>query len=182
MFKIASSSVAVLLALGLFGLFVAVLPAHAWQEPTPPPPPILPAGYYGQIGDYPGFFTPTVGITVSAWISGILCGQTWAEEYEGQIVYAIKVSADGGDAPGCGKEDRTVKFYVGGQPMVDHIPWDNSEWHLQDLVYDPTAVSLSRLRQASRPASWSGQLLSLGLGCACAGALALWRRRPRRES
>jgi hypothetical protein len=172
MLKIASISAIALFALCLLGLFVIAMPALAWQEL----PPDLPAGYYGQIESYPGLFTPTVGITVSAWISGVLCGQTWAEEYEGQIVYAIKVPADGGDAPGCGALGRTLKFYVGGQPMVDHIPWDNSEWHEVNLVYDPTAVRLSCLRPASGQARWSGQLLGLGLACASVGALVLRRR------
>ncbi|MBU0490223.1 MAG: DUF11 domain-containing protein [Chloroflexi bacterium] len=83
-----------------------------------------PATYYGSVLAGLGF-TPTVGMTVTAWVDGHLCGQGWTFEADGQVVYVVHVSAaDWGSAYGCGAPGQTVVFQV-GQAMAGTAVWDN---------------------------------------------------------
>ena len=86
-----------------------------------------PATYYGPVLADPGF-TPTAGMSVTAWIDGNLCGQSETLEVSGQIVYTINVLPEGpGGAVGCGAPGRVVSFQVGSQVMVSTVRWDNSQ-------------------------------------------------------
>ncbi len=84
-----------------------------------------PAAFYGVVLSDDGFI-PRPGMEISAWVNGRRCGATSLREEGGQVVFVIKVSADGvGDADGCGKEGRVVTFRVDDQPMATMAVWDN---------------------------------------------------------
>jgi hypothetical protein len=90
-----------------------------------------PATYYGEVLAGSGF-VPTAGMTVTAWIGGNLCGRSQLLDVDGQVMYAIHVSAEGpGDWVGCGLPGRRVTFYVGSQPMQPTTVWNNGRvWEL----------------------------------------------------
>jgi hypothetical protein len=92
-----------------------------------------PATYYGPVLSS-NAFTPTLGMTVTAWIDGHQCGQSETLEMDGQVVYSLNVFADGpGGAVGCGAADKTVAFQVGSQMMYSKPEWDNSRVWYQPL-------------------------------------------------
>ncbi len=109
-------------------LFLNLLPAQAQQQNTPDPP----ATYYGLLQAGSGF-TPTSGMTVTAWISGTLCGRAFSQTNSEDVVYTINVEADWDAAPGCGAPGREIHFTVGGYPMQPVALWDNSQVHALDL-------------------------------------------------
>ena len=86
-----------------------------------------PAIYYGKI--LPSSeFTPAPDMAVTAWIDGMLCGQSQTREVDGQIIYAVEVAADtGGSAKGCGVTGRTIVFKVDDVRMVARVYWDNTD-------------------------------------------------------
>jgi hypothetical protein len=88
--------------------------------------PSPPATCYGEVLDGPGF-EATIGLPVTAWIDGNLCGRSWTREVGDQIVHTVSVFAE---APagrvGCGMLGRTVTFKVGSQTMRPTAVWDNS--------------------------------------------------------
>jgi len=90
-----------------------------------------PATYYGIVQASPGF-TPTVGMPVTAWVDGSLCGRGRTLEVDGQVVYSVNVFAAGmGDAAGCGAPGQVVTFQAGGQVMTPIAVWDDSRlWEL----------------------------------------------------
>ena len=77
-------------------------------------------------------FTPTAGMTVTAWVGGKLCAQSRAMDVDGQVVYSVHVLADGpGGAAGCGAPGRTVTFQVGSRVYAPTAAWDNRRlWEL----------------------------------------------------
>jgi hypothetical protein len=94
--------------------------------------PFPPATYYGAVQSSAAF-TPTAGMTVTAWMDDHLCGQGAVTETETYgIVYVVDVlAADLGDAAGCGAPGREVSFQVGAQAMVPTAVWSNSQlWEL----------------------------------------------------
>jgi hypothetical protein len=94
--------------------------------PTPP------ATYYGPVLAGSGF-TPTVGMPVTAWIDGHLCGQgVVTDVVDYGLAYVVDVLADdGGSAARCGIRGRAVVFHVESQPMVPSTIWDNGRlWEL----------------------------------------------------
>jgi hypothetical protein len=110
-----------------------------------PNPPVT---YYGQV--LPGLeFTPTAGMTVTAWVQPVdtLCGQGRTYEWNEQVVYVVDVFADGdpGGRTGCGTPGHTVRFDIAQQAMSPTATWDNRQlWHLdlspasgQHRVYMP---------------------------------------------
>jgi subtilisin-like proprotein convertase family protein len=102
------------------------------------PPASPPDTYYGEI-EGSATFTPMVGMEVTAWIGGVLCGRGLTREYGGQIVYVVDVMADDGVAnAGCGRLGRRVALTVGGQRMVPTVPWDNSQ--LNEVRLAPASV------------------------------------------
>ncbi|MGC9397019.1 MAG: Ig-like domain-containing protein [Anaerolineae bacterium] len=109
-------------------LFLSLLPAQASQQNAPDPP----ATYYGLLQAGSGF-TPTSGMTVTAWISGTLCGKAPTQAVDEDVVYSINVEADWDAAPGCGAPGREIHFTVGDYPMQPLALWDNSQVHALDL-------------------------------------------------
>jgi len=108
-----------------------------------------PATFYGAVLHGPGF-TPTVGMTVTAWVDGPACGQTQVQTQtlEGQprLVYVLKVMADdGSQSDGCGAPGRKLQLQVGGQRMATDATWDNTQvtrWELDPGVNLPQRVYL----------------------------------------
>ena len=92
----------------------------------------VPATYYGPVLD--GYdFTPATGVTVTAWITDNLCGQSQTLESAGEVVYAIDVQGlgPGGVDVGCGAVGRVVTFYIGTQEMTPIAVWNNGQlWEL----------------------------------------------------
>jgi subtilisin-like proprotein convertase family protein len=90
-----------------------------------------PATYYGTVEPGAGF-VPSAGVPVYAYVNGHLCGQGTTLEAGGQVVYSIKVLADGpGGAAGCGEQGQRVTFYVGSHWMSPTAVWDDSRlWEL----------------------------------------------------
>ncbi|MBN1148944.1 MAG: hypothetical protein JXA78_16910, partial [Anaerolineales bacterium] len=95
-----------------------------------------PSTYYGEVLAGDGF-TPGVGMPVTAWVGGKLCGQGATRLVVGKIVYVVDVLADGwGGAAGCGAPGKTVTFKVGEQIMQITAAWDNRRlWNLD--LYPP---------------------------------------------
>jgi hypothetical protein len=88
-----------------------------------------PATYYGAVAAGMGF-TPTVGMPVTAWIDGHLCGRSATQDVAGQPMVAINVVEDGpGVGSGCGEPGRSILFRVDGMPMTPGAVWDNSHTH-----------------------------------------------------
>jgi len=105
-----------------------------------------PATCYGQVLSS-AYFTPTPGLTVTAWVGDQLCGQALTREEGGQVVYVVSVRADD-EVPGCGDPGRAVTFRVGTQPIRTQFAWDNGRlWPLDlranaaPLAVDDTAAT-----------------------------------------
>lgn len=91
--------------------------------------PSPPATFYGEVQAGPGFI-PTTGMSVTAWIDGQACGQSFTMVQEGSVVYAVDVVGDGpGGSEGCGSAGRTVVFEIGAQYVAPTAPWDSSQMH-----------------------------------------------------
>jgi hypothetical protein len=85
-----------------------------------------PATYYGSLLAGQGF-TPTAGMTLTAWIDGKLCGQSSTLEVGGEVVYSIHVSAgDPGGVTGCGELGKAVMFQVDSRSMAPAALWNNN--------------------------------------------------------
>lgn len=97
--------------------------ATAGAQIAPPP---LPSTFYGeanlagvQAGD------DVVAIVMNGNASAACgIGEVLNDPTEG-IVYAISVNADNGDAPGCGTNGRTVRFYF---PRLHQFANETSTW------------------------------------------------------
>jgi hypothetical protein len=165
-----------LITAGALVSIAAASPAPVLQ--ATPVPPMPPATYYGLILEGYGF-TPTVGMTVTAWIGGHLCGQATTRQVGEDIGYSIDVQADWDAAPGCGAEGRIVNFYVTTHLMKPKVVWNNSQLHAyENLQNDPTAIGLRSLHAAANgDRRWAGVLIGVGLCFASAGAWLAFRRR-----
>jgi predicted nucleotidyltransferase len=99
-----------------------------------------PATYYGPV-QAGGDFTPTPGMTVTAWINGVLCGQGQTLLDHGQVVYALQVMASSTEAlSACGAEGQVVQFKAGSYTFQPTAAWDNNQaWEL------PLSAALSSL-------------------------------------
>jgi hypothetical protein len=89
--------------------------------------PIPPTTFYGAVTSGETF-TPSVGLTVTAWIDNHLCGESQMMEIEDQIAYVMDVLADDfGARAGCGAAGRWVHFKIGDEYMAPAVLWDNSQ-------------------------------------------------------
>lgn len=89
-------------------------------------PPLLPATYYGPVLAG-GTFSPTVGMTVTAVISGSVCGVTPTITDAGAVLYGIQVSQN----MLCGASGRRVSFVVAGQVMTPTVLWNDARaWYV----------------------------------------------------
>jgi hypothetical protein len=85
-----------------------------------------PATYYGAVQASSGF-TPAAEMTVLAYVRDAVCGRGRTLELNGQVVYAINVSADGPGAANCGVPGRKVTFQVDSRVMKPTTTWDNNQ-------------------------------------------------------
>ena len=68
-----------------------------------------------------------VGVPVTAWIDGNLCGQGITLDWQGQVVYTLDVFAKAPDGSNsCGEPGQMVTFRVGDVAMVQTAAWNNS--------------------------------------------------------
>lgn len=95
-----------------------------------------PATYYGVIQPVTGIFTPQAGMTIYAWVDGILCGVGQTQVQDNEIVYALAVYGDGPDElTGCGASGRQVHFAIASTNGIRLIEtetnWSNQQpWAL----------------------------------------------------
>jgi len=108
--------------------------------------PYPPATYYGPVAAGDGL-VPAAGMTVTAWVSGTLCGQSVLTDVAGYgVAYVVDVMAeDWGAHAGCGALGREVMFRVNGRDMASSAIWDNNRlWELTlrppSRVYVPLIV------------------------------------------
>lgn len=98
----------------------------------------VPATYYGPVLAGIGF-TPAPGMQVTAFIDGRVCGQSWTQQVDDQVVYSIKVAPDSpGGIAGCGDTGRMVWFEVAAVRMAPLAAWDTS--HVVALTLSPATV------------------------------------------
>jgi len=130
--------------IGIISLVFVTLSALCWAvvplQAAPMPQLAPPATYYGLVNAGTGF-TPTAGMTVTAYVNGNVCGQGQTQPITATIVYLIDVLADAPTSTGCGTLGQTVLFYVGAQVMTPTTRWDNSQ---------PSRFSTTIPRQRSR--------------------------------
>jgi len=118
--------------------------AAASSVPQPP------ATYYGAVLASTGF-TPTVGMTVTAWVEGNVCAwtKTQTQTLDGpeELVFVVDVPAQDVGATGCGAPGRMVSFEIESRGIVYKALWNNDRvWKLPSpQVYLPLM-----LRQHSR--------------------------------
>jgi hypothetical protein len=93
-----------------------------------------PATYFGAVLSGDGF-TPTVGMPLTAWIDGHVCGQgTLTNTATHGLAYVVDVLAeDWADAAGCGAPGRMVRFQVESEWMDPSLEWDNNQLYEQAL-------------------------------------------------
>lgn len=90
-----------------------------------------PATFYGYV-EGTNLFQPEIGMPVTVWIDGHLCGETEVETYQEQLVYKVHVMAETllGEPNGCGQEDKVVSFHVDEQVMASSHAWSNAQtWY-----------------------------------------------------
>ena len=78
-----------------------------------------PATFYGAVLPGPGF-TPAAGMRVKARVGDAVCGQAVTKNIGGQIVYTVKVSADGPGASGRLRRGRPHGALRGGYAPHGH--------------------------------------------------------------
>ena len=98
-----------------------------------------PATYYGWAANT-SEFTPMLGMEVTAWIDGELCGRSMIELLSGQLAYQIQVSATDplSKSNMCGSFDKTVIFRIDDQIMSQKPTWDNRDANFQILDANTT--------------------------------------------
>jgi hypothetical protein len=84
-----------------------------------------PATYYGYLLPYEGF-QPTAGMSVTAWVDGVNCGEGSVRLLDGQLAYTIQVEAENSTGE-CGNEGKSITFEVGSWPVAQRPQWDNSQ-------------------------------------------------------
>ena len=99
-------------------------------------PPLPPATYYGPV-QAADSFVPEEGMSVQAFVNGVLCGRDQTQKHDEQIVYAVHVSAGEGDS--CGASGRSVSIKIGGTQMGT-VAWNNEQPELKSLVPDSFVV------------------------------------------
>ena len=106
-----------------------------------------PATYYGQVLSS-AYFTPTPGLTVTAWVGDQLCGQALTREEGGLVVYVVSVRADD-EVPGCGTPGRTVELRIAEQRLSPLAAWNNGR--LWPLTLRPDAPPTAADDTANTP-------------------------------
>ena len=122
-------------------LYLGVAEESELPRGTAGTPGLPPATFYGPISAT-NKFTPTPGMTLTALIDGVVCGESSVISQGEQLVYKIQVAADSGE--GCGAAGRPVRFELDGQVMT-HRPWDNSQVWFHPLAASSYQVYLPLL-------------------------------------
>jgi hypothetical protein len=94
-----------------------------------------PATFYGPINTA-GLVTPSLGMPVTASISGEVCGRGQVASLNGQWIYKIQVAA-ASQNNGCGTPGAIVNFTLGSQTTAEAIIWDNRQAQYQPLTAAP---------------------------------------------
>jgi hypothetical protein len=81
-----------------------------------------PATYYGRVVATANF-TPTVGMSVEAFINGVSCARSTVRQVDNQLVYVLKVRAAGSGSGNCGAAGRNVEFRINGQSIEAITGW-----------------------------------------------------------
>ena len=90
-----------------------------------------PATFYGPVLQADGF-DPLPGMTVTARIGAVTCGQATLQEWQGAIVYVLQV-ASRKEVEGCGTEGAPVLLEVDGRSLGTR-PWSNHQANYVPLL------------------------------------------------
>ncbi len=85
-------------------------------------PLLPPATYYGPVLAGPGF-TPAVGMPVTAWVNGAVCGQGFTQLHRGAVYYLIHVEA------ACATPNASIHFQIGDRWMLATVQWNDAAVH-----------------------------------------------------
>ncbi len=90
--------------------------------------PSAPALFYGEIIPTAGF-TPTLGMTVTAEIDGVTCGETTVRLVDEKWAYVLAVRSvfAGAADTDCGAFQSAVTFRINGVQMATAAIWDNRQ-------------------------------------------------------
>jgi len=105
---------------------------------TNPPFALPPATLYGIVPARDGF-VPMAGVTLTAFINGVACGQAVTLDYGGQIVYVLHVFAEGLGTEGCGASGRVVTVKAGATTLGT-VTW--SVGTVQEVTLAPANLQL----------------------------------------
>ncbi|MCB0036028.1 MAG: hypothetical protein KDE51_18485, partial [Anaerolineales bacterium] len=98
-----------------------------------------PATYYGYVLPQEDF-QPTAGMSISAWVNGVNCGQGKVELLDGQLAYTVQIESE--DSSGrCGALGKAITFQIGEWTMAQQPSWDNAQ--AQFLTLTSAAVTQS---------------------------------------
>jgi hypothetical protein len=123
---------AVTLYLGLGEVNVASTASSAGTSSPQTNAPLPPAIYYGSVTAQ-GSFAPTAGMSVTALIDGVRCGETQLQLLAGGLGYVLQVRAKQSNEATCGEAGKQVVFAVGAHRMKHHQLWDNTGATLHPL-------------------------------------------------
>lgn len=122
---------AILPAIGAVAVAMAAIPALVAAQGAPPG---IPHTFYGTVPSGVGPGQTVLAIVTSAG-SSQTCGDGVTMNFEGQVVYVVKVASDSQRA-GCGAPGKEVQFYfVGARQMAT----DTATWG------DPQTITLKNL-------------------------------------
>ena len=136
-----------------------------------------PATFYGEVVTQSNSFTPTVGMTVTAWVGDTVCGQTKIEPWQEKLAYKLQVK-NYSDCRGT-----NIVFKVEGEVdtwEMDGTPeWNNSQAQFHELTTrnGPTAVTLTSVTAPATNVAPNALLVSGLLLLTVAGWLLHRRRR-----
>jgi len=112
--------------------------AAPFAPDTNPPFALPPATLYGLVPARDGF-VPMAGMTLTAFINGVACGQAVTRDYGGQVVYVLNVFADGMGSEGCGASGRVVTVKAGATTLGT-VAW--SVGAVQEVTLAPANLQL----------------------------------------
>ncbi|HSH02511.1 MAG TPA: hypothetical protein VLL52_08335, partial [Anaerolineae bacterium] len=86
-----------------------------------------PATYFGWLTPTTNTFTPTIGMPITAWIDGTLCGSTNIISWQGKLAYKLQVKSETllGAPNNCGQLGKTITFQVDNWIMDHDRLWAN---------------------------------------------------------
>lgn len=91
-----------------------------------------PATFYGPL-DGAGIVAPTIGMSVTAAIDDVQCGNGTVDQVNGQWVYKVQVAAAVANN-GCGTLGAAVKLGIGGYAVAQMATWDHRQAQYQPVT------------------------------------------------